>query len=78
MRTISKADLATRLLIEVVREVEATGEPVVITEEGRPIIEIRPVPFSRYTVDEIFGPFRGKVTYAEDVNTPTIEEWETV
>lgn len=30
------------------------------------------------TVLELFGDIPGRVTYLEDINTPTLEEWEDV
>lgn len=40
MKQMSKTDFKARAL-EVFREIEGTGEPVVITDRGRPTLEIR-------------------------------------
>ncbi len=76
MRIIAKSEIQTRHLGEIIREVEKSGESLLIMEGNKPVVEIRPVRPGR-SVDEVFGPFRGQVTYAEDPNTPTLEEWET-
>ncbi len=41
MRKISKSQFKPRAL-ELFREVEATGQPLIITDNGTPTLEIRP------------------------------------
>lgn len=74
--TISKSKLKAKML-EVFRELEATGGELVVTEHGRPVLKIVPIR-SKRTIQEIFGPVQGQVVYLEDINTPTIEEWSEV
>ncbi len=75
-KTISKSKLKATML-EVFRELEATGGELVVTEHGRPVLKIVPIRPKR-TIQEIFGPVQGQVVYLEDINAPTIEEWSEV
>ena len=74
MKNISKSKLKSKLL-ELLRYVESEGEELIVTDRGKPVVKI-----SRYsespTTEELFGQMRGKVQYAEDLTTSTIEEWE--
>lgn len=76
MQSISKSKLKSKLL-ELLRYVESEGEELIVTDRGKPVIKI-----SRYydapTTEELFGQMRGKVKYAEDLTTPTTEEWGEV
>lgn len=76
MQSVSKSKLKSKLL-ELLRYVESEGEELIVTDRGKPVIKI-----SRYhnapTTEELFGQMRGKVKYAEDITTPTTEEWEEV
>ena len=78
--TISIDELATTML-EVFRELEATGEELIVTNNGQAIlriIPIQPTPRPKRTVQEVFGDVQGQVTFFEDINTPTIDEWSEV
>ncbi|MGP9655876.1 type II toxin-antitoxin system Phd/YefM family antitoxin [Halomonas sp. AOP35-4E-18] len=46
MRRVSKSQFKARAL-ELFRQVEASGEPVIVTDKGRPVIEVR-----RYRTDQ--------------------------
>lgn len=72
-RTISKTQLKARML-EVFRELEQTGEEILVTDHGRPVLRISPLPHGD-TIEELFGPFQGKVGFVEDPDTPTSDEW---
>jgi prevent-host-death family protein len=73
---ISKSKLKAKLL-EYLRLVESHNEEIVITDRGKPVLKI-----SRYTTspttEELFDSMRGKVTYFEDITTPTSEEWSEI
>mgnify|MGYP000848215625 FL=1 len=75
-RTISKSKLKATML-EVFRELEATGGELVVTERGRPVLKVIPLRQKR-SVKEIFGDVQGQVVYFEDINAPTIDEWSEV
>ena len=75
-KTISKSKLKATML-EVFRELEATGSELIVTERGRPVLKIVPIRPKR-TVQQVFGDIQGQVVYLEDINTPTIDEWDEV
>jgi antitoxin (DNA-binding transcriptional repressor) of toxin-antitoxin stability system len=64
-------------MLEVFRELEATGGELIVTERGRPVLKIVPIR-PKLSVQEIFGDVQGQVVYFEDINTPTIDEWSEV
>ena len=76
MPVISKSRLKATML-QVFREIEATGEELIVTHNRRPVLRVLPIAH-RKTVDEIFAGMRGKVVYHEDINTPTTDEWDQV
>jgi prevent-host-death family protein len=72
--TATKSVLKSKLL-EILRNLERTGEEVIITDHNRPVAMI--VPWKkRSSVDAIFGPWRGKARWLANLTTPTIDEWE--
>ena len=74
--TISKDELKARML-EIFREVEESGQELIVTDNGKPVLKIVPIK-QKATVDEVFGDYYGKAVIYEDLNTPTIDEWEEV
>jgi antitoxin (DNA-binding transcriptional repressor) of toxin-antitoxin stability system len=76
MLTISKSKLKAQML-KIFREIEESGEEVIVTDNNRPVLRIQPIVQKR-SVEEIFAPIRGKVIFYEDPNTPTIDEWSEV
>ena len=76
-RTISKSKLKPQML-RIFREIEESGEGIIVTDRGRPTLKIEPIK-KKLSVEEVFGPeIQGKVIYYEDINTPTIDEWSEV
>ncbi len=73
MVTISKGKLKAHLL-QVLRELEQTGENVIITDRDRPVARITPIK-QGITMEEAFADVYGKLVILEDINAPTIEEW---
>jgi antitoxin (DNA-binding transcriptional repressor) of toxin-antitoxin stability system len=74
MQTISKSKLKAKML-RIFREIEASGEELIVTDRGRPVLSIRPLNKGR-TVEEVFADYRGKVVFCEDPDTPTSDDWE--
>lgn len=76
MLTISKSKLKAQML-QIFREIEKSGEEIIVTDHQRPVLRIQPIQQKR-TVKEVFGHLQGKVIYHEDINTPTTDEWAEV
>ncbi len=72
--TISKSKLKAKML-EVFRELEASGGELIVTDHGTPVLKISPIK-PKSSVQELFGKVQGKVTYLENINEPTLAEWE--
>lgn len=81
MKTVSKGKLKAKML-EYFREVEATGEPLVVTDHGREVLEVRPVTSNDRTVEvlrEYASAGTSKLPSAEEVMKPLPEEdWEVL
>ena len=76
-RTISKSNLKAYML-RIFREIEKSGEALIVTDRNRPTLVIHPIK-SKRKVDEVFAPYRGKMRILEeDINTPTVEDWEAL
>ena len=73
MAVVSKSALKARML-EYFRQVEQTGEELVVTDNNRPVLKVVPIR-PRRTPAQLFGDVRGKVVYHEDILTPTEGEW---
>ena len=73
MPTISKSKLKANML-RVFREIEASGEELIVTDRNRPVLRIQAIG-KRKSVEELFGPFQGQLVFHEDIDAPTIDEW---
>jgi prevent-host-death family protein len=73
MAEVSKGVLKGKML-EYFRRVEETGEELVVTDNGRPVLKVVPIR-TRTSAAEAFGDVRGRVIYHEDVLAPTEDEW---
>ena len=73
MPTVPKAVLKARLL-EYLRAVEESGEPIIVTSYGTPVARITRIsPGER--VDELFSDVRGALAFRGSHNSPTADEW---
>jgi prevent-host-death family protein len=59
--------------LRVMDQVAATGEAVVITKRGTPVVRVMPV--GRRPA-ELFGALRGSLAIVGDVVSPTGERWD--
>ena len=75
MKTVSKSALKARML-EYFRQVENTQEELIVTDHHRPVLRILPFKTNKLPTD-IFGT-QCKITYYEDINIPTSEEWSEI
>jgi antitoxin (DNA-binding transcriptional repressor) of toxin-antitoxin stability system len=74
MAEMSKTKLKAHML-KVFREIERSGEPLIVTDRGKPTLRIEPIQRKR-SVEEVFGHLRGKVHFTGDPDEPTAGEWE--
>ena len=73
MTSISKSKLKANML-RIFREIEESGEELIVTHHNRPVLRIQPIN-RKNKVDDVFGTVQGKVIYREDINIPTTDEW---
>ena len=73
MLTISKSKLKAKML-GVFREIEKTGEEIIVTDNRKPVLKIIPLK-EKKTFDEAFADVQGKIKYTDDVHKSTEEEW---
>lgn len=75
-QTISKSKLKANML-RIFREIEESGEEMIVTDNNRPTLVIHPIARKR-SMDEIFDKWRGQAIFYENPDAPTIDEWEDV
>ena len=73
MITVSKSKLKAKML-EYFRTVEETGEEIIVTNHGKPVIKVVAIQ-QKLDPDVIFAAERGNVVYMEDPLTDTADEW---
>lgn len=56
------------------REVERTGEELIVTDNRIPVLKIVPIK-GKKSFDDLFADVRGKMTYTEPLTRSTEEEW---
>ena len=72
---VSKATFKARAL-EIMRRVEATGSPVIVTDRGRPVLRLTPY---RGEDDALLASLRGTVvSYAEPMEPAATGEWQAL
>ncbi len=59
--------------LELLRWVEATGEPLILTHRGRPVLEVRP-----YRAEDPRGRLLGTLLRYEAPTEPAEEAWEAL
>jgi antitoxin (DNA-binding transcriptional repressor) of toxin-antitoxin stability system len=74
---VSKSRFKAQAL-ELFRQVEASGEPLVVTDHGRPTLEVRPYRPARRAADPL-EELRGSVLRFDDPFAPVGEnDWEAL
>lgn len=72
MHQISKSEFKARAL-ELFRQIEISGEALVVTDHGRPVLEVRPY---RAPDADVLGSLRGTITRYERPTEPIgLDEW---
>jgi len=74
MKTVSKGVLKAKML-EYFREVEETGEELIVTSNNIPTLVVKPIK-KKMSVNEVFGDLRGQVDLDDSIMEPDTEEWE--
>jgi antitoxin (DNA-binding transcriptional repressor) of toxin-antitoxin stability system len=79
VKTVSKGKLQAKML-EYFREVEATGEPLIVTDHGREVLEVRAVK-KRSTTEKVLAEYAAggpsKLPSDEELMEPLpLEDWE--
>jgi prevent-host-death family protein len=61
--------------LSVMNEVQATGEPVIVTKRGKPVVKVVPVKPEK---DDIFGFMAGKGKIIGDIESPVVplKDWK--
>ncbi len=72
IKQMPAGDFKARCLY-VMKRVQATGEPIVVTRRGVPVVKVVPIERGR---DDIFGFMTGKVKIIGDIESPVPVEWE--
>jgi prevent-host-death family protein len=76
MKQIPAGKFKTRCLA-VMDEVKATGEPVLVTKRGKPVVKVIP---AQLKDDSIFGYMIGKAKIVGDIVSPVapVEDWDAL
>lgn len=63
--------------LRVIEEVQATGEPVVITKRGAPVVKVAPL--TSGAGEDVFGFMAGEFKIVGDIESPVVPggEWGT-
>ena len=72
MRTIKASEFKTKCL-QIMDEVAATGEPVLITKNGVPVAQLVP---AKRVPDTLFGALKGSIDIKGDIIKPIDVTWE--
>ena len=62
-------------MLAIFRQLEASGEELIVTDRDRPVLKIVPIKAGS-TVAELFAHLQGQVAYLEDTDQPTLDEWD--
>ncbi len=74
MKTIKASEFKARCL-QLMDEVSQTGEPLVITKNGKPVSQLLPY---RRKPSTVFGALKGTITVKSDILPPVEEPWEVL
>jgi prevent-host-death family protein len=61
--------------LSVMNDVQATGEPVIVTKRGKPVVKVVPIKLEK---DDIFGFMAGKFDIVGDIESPVVplKDWK--
>jgi prevent-host-death family protein len=55
--------------LKVMNDIQATGEPVIVTKRGKPVVKVVPI---RPEKDDIFGFMAGEFEIIGDIESPVV------
>lgn len=60
--------------LKIMNEIQATGEPVIVTKHGKPVVKVIPI---KPENDDIFGFMAGKAKIIGDIESPVVplKDW---
>jgi prevent-host-death family protein len=61
--------------LKVMNEIQATGEPVIVTKRGKPVVKVVPIKSEN---DDIFGFMADKFDIVGDIESPVVplKDWK--
>jgi len=59
--------------LAIMKRVQMTGEPVIVTKRGAPVVKVIPMESEK---NDIFGFMAGKVKIVGDIESPIPVKWE--
>jgi prevent-host-death family protein len=76
MQTVKASEFKAKCLA-LMDEVARTGEPITVTKNGKPVVELRPAPKARAA--SLFGLHKGQIKILGDIVEPVdSDEWEAL
>lgn len=72
-----RASIFKARCLKVMDRVQATGEPVVVTKRGKPVVKVVPAEPEK---DDLFGFMEGRMKIVGDIMSPVVplEDWEVL
>ena len=74
MDSVSKSQLKAKMF-EYLRNVESTGKPLLVTDDGEPVIQIFKFK-KKKKISELFSEHRSNPKLTGDVEGPILDEWK--
>jgi prevent-host-death family protein len=73
-RTIGAGEFKAKCL-RLIDEVNESGEPLIVTKRGKPVVEVRP---AAAKPKRLFGAMKGRIKILGDIIEPIDVEWEAM
>lgn len=72
-----RASIFKARCLKVIADIQATGEPVVVTKRGKPVVKVTPAETEK---NDIFGFMADKFEIVGDIESPVVplSHWKTV
>jgi prevent-host-death family protein len=63
--------------LKVIDRVQATGEPVIVTKRGKPVVKVIPAEQEK---DDLFGFMKGRMEIVGDIESPVVplSDWNAL